>query len=138
MNIIPTAVVRLNSNGNDVIASETGVGPVDAALKAIQKIAGQIDSIKIHEYRLESITGGSDAMAEVCVKIEDKNRNIISARNSGEDIVIASVEAMIDAINKMLLKKMLISNSAGQSFRQLRTRPKSRVLLSYKQSVFDR
>ena len=118
MNIIPTAVVRLNSNGNDVIASETGVGPVDAALKAIQKIAGQIDSIKIHEYRLESITGGSDAMAEVCVKIEDKNGNIISARKSGEDIVIASVEAMIDAINKMLLKKMLISNSAPEA-RQL-------------------
>ena len=105
----------MNSNGNDVIASETGVGPVDAALKAIQKIAGQIDSIKIHEYRLESITGGSDAMAEVCVKIEDKNGNIISARKSGEDIVIASVEAMIDAINKMLLKKMLISNSAAEA-----------------------
>src|SRR6476619_823337 len=89
MNIIPTAVVRLNSNGNDVIASETGVGPVDAALKAIQKIAGQIDSIKIHEYRLESITGGSEPMPEVCVKIEDKNRNISYARKSGEDIVIA-------------------------------------------------
>jgi 2-isopropylmalate synthase len=115
MNIIPTAVVRLNSNGNDVIASETGVGPVDAALKAIQKIAGQIDSIKIHEYRLESITGGSDAMAEVCVKIEDKNRNIISARKSGEDIVIASVEAMIDAINKMMLKKMLLSSNAAEA-----------------------
>ncbi|MFZ0327881.1 MAG: 2-isopropylmalate synthase [Nitrososphaeraceae archaeon] len=114
MNIIPTAVVRLNSNGNDVIASETGVGPVDAALKAIQKIAGQIDSIKIHEYRLESITGGSDAMAEVCVKIEDKNRNIVSARKSGEDIVIASVEAMVDAINKMMLKKMLISSNATE------------------------
>jgi 2-isopropylmalate synthase len=54
-------------------------------------------------------------MAEVCVKIEDKNRNIISARKSGEDIVIASVEAMIDAINKMLLKKMLISNSAAEA-----------------------
>ena len=115
MNIIPTAVVRLNSNGNDVIASETGVGPVDAALKAIQKIAGQIDSIKIHEYRLESITGGSDAMAEVCVKIEDKNRNIISARKSGEDIVIASVEAMIDAINKMMLKKMLLSSNPAEA-----------------------
>src|ERR671924_1022835 len=40
MNIIPTAVVRLNTEGNDLIASEIGVGPVDAALKAIQKIAG--------------------------------------------------------------------------------------------------
>jgi 2-isopropylmalate synthase len=52
-------------------------------------------------------------MAEVSVKIEDKNGNIVSARKSGEDIVIASVEAMIDAINKMMLKKVLLSNRAA-------------------------
>jgi 2-isopropylmalate synthase len=115
MNIIPTAVVRLNTHGRDVTASDTGVGPVDAALKAIQKIAGQIDNIKIHEYRLESITGGSDAMAEVSVKIEDKDKNIVSARKSGEDIVVASVEAMIDAINKMMLKKVMFSYERSAS-----------------------
>ena len=74
MNIIPTAVVRLNTDGKDFIASEIGVGPVDAALKAIQKIAGEIANIKIREYRLDSITGGSDALAEVSIKVEDKDR----------------------------------------------------------------
>ena len=38
---------------------------VDAALKAIQKIAVDMANIRIREYRLGSITGGSDAMAEV-------------------------------------------------------------------------
>ena len=111
MNIIPTAVVRLNANGKDFIASDIGVGPVDAALKAIQKISGEMANVKIREYRLDSITGGSDALAEVTVKVEDKDGNILSARKSGEDIVVASVQAMMDAINKVLLKKVLYSKS---------------------------
>jgi len=111
MNIIPTAVIRLNADGKDYIASEIGVGPVDAALKAIQKISGEMANIKIREYRLDSITGGSDALAEVTIKVEDKNGNIVSARKAGEDIVVASVQAMMDAINKVLLRKVLYSKS---------------------------
>jgi 2-isopropylmalate synthase len=107
MNIIPTAVVRLNTDGKDFIASEIGVGPVDAALKAIQKIAGEMANIKIREYRLDSITGGSDALAEVSVKVEDKYGNVVSARKAGEDVVVASVQAMMDAINKVMLQKVL-------------------------------
>jgi 2-isopropylmalate synthase len=111
MHTIPTAVVRLNAEGKDLISSETGVGPVDAALKAIQKIASDVASIKIREYKLDSITGGSDALAEVSIKVEDKNGNVVSARKANEDIVVASVEAMMDAINKVLLKKVLYSKS---------------------------
>jgi 2-isopropylmalate synthase len=112
LHIIPTAVVKLNIHGKDFIASETGVGPVDSALKAIQTIAHGIANIKIREYKLDSITGGSDALAEVSVKVEDKEGNIISARKSGEDIVVASVQAMIDAINKTMLKKMIQSEKS--------------------------
>jgi 2-isopropylmalate synthase len=112
LHIIPTAVVKLNIHGKDFIASETGVGPVDSALKAIQTIAHGIANIKIREYKLDSITGGSDALAEVSVKVEDKEGNIISARKSGEDIVVASVQAMIDAINKTMLKKMIQSEES--------------------------
>jgi 2-isopropylmalate synthase len=111
MNIIPTAVVRLRTEGKDYIASEIGVGPVDAALKAIQKIAGEMANIKIREYRLDSITGGSDALAEVSVKVEDKNGNVVSARNAGEDVVVASVQAMMDAINKVMLQKVFYSKN---------------------------
>lgn len=111
MNIIPTAVIRLNTDGKDLIASEIGVGPVDAALKAIQKIAGEMANIRIREYKLDSITGGSDALAEVSVKVEDKNGNVFSARKAGEDVVVASVQAMMDAINKVMLRKVLYSKN---------------------------
>ena len=107
LHIIPTAVVKLNIHDKDFIASETGVGPVDAVLKAIQTIANDIASIRIREYKLDSITGGSDASAEVSVKVEDKEGNVISSRKSGKDIVVTSVQAVIDAINTSMLKNLL-------------------------------
>jgi len=101
--IIPTASVKITVDGKDYVAAETGVGPVDAAIKAIQKITDQLVNVRLREYRLEALTGGSDAVAEVIIKVEDKDGNIVSARGAREDIVMASVEAMIEGINKMLL-----------------------------------
>jgi 2-isopropylmalate synthase len=102
--VIPTASVRLVLNGKEYVAAETGVGPVDAVLKAIQKLTSSIEKIRLSEYRLEAITGGSNAVAEVVIKVEDEKGNIVSARAAREDIVMASVEAMINGINKLLVK----------------------------------
>ena len=102
--VIPTASVRLILDGKEYIAAETGVGPVDAVLKAIQKLTNNLENIRLSEYRLEAITGGSNAVAEVVIKVEDEKGNIVSARAAREDIVMASVEAMINGINKLLLK----------------------------------
>lgn len=105
MNIVPMASVKLIVDGKEYISAETGVGPVDAAIKAIQKTIGSLADVKLREYRLEALTGGSDAVAEVIVKVEDKAGNIVSARGVNEDIVRASVEAMIEGINRCLLKR---------------------------------
>ena len=102
--VIPTASVRLILNGKEYVAAETGVGPVDAVLKAIQKLTNNLENIRLREYRLEAITGGSNAVAEVVIKVEDEKGNIVSARAAREDIVMASVEAMINGIKKLLLK----------------------------------
>ncbi|MEM2875678.1 MAG: 2-isopropylmalate synthase, partial [Candidatus Bathyarchaeia archaeon] len=101
--VIPTASVKIRLNGKDYVSAETGVGPVDAAVKAIQKLTDQLVNVRLKEYRLEALTGGSDAVAEVVIKVEDKDGNIISSRAASEDIVMASVEAMINGINKVLL-----------------------------------
>ena len=58
----------------------------------------------LKEYRLEALTGGSDAIAEVIIKVEDKNGNVVSSKAANEDIVKASVNAMIMGINRLLLK----------------------------------
>lgn len=103
--VVPTASVKLLLEGKEYVAAETGVGPVDAAVKAIQKVTDSLANIRLKEYRLEAITGGSDALAEVIVKVEDRSGNVMSARSAGEDIVIASVEAMINGINEILRKR---------------------------------
>jgi len=103
--VIPTASVKIILDGKEYVAAETGVGPVDAAMKAIQKITNQLANVRLTEYRLEALTGGSDAVAEVIIKVEDKDGNIVSARGAREDIVMASVEAMISGINKLLARR---------------------------------
>jgi len=103
--VIPTSSVRLSMGGRDYVSAETGVGPVDASLKAIQRITESLAKIRLREFRIEAVTGGSDAVAEVIVKVEDERGNVVSARGAREDIVMASVEAMINALNKLLLKR---------------------------------
>ncbi|MEM2110509.1 MAG: 2-isopropylmalate synthase [Candidatus Bathyarchaeia archaeon] len=102
--VIPTASVKLILDEKEYVAAETGVGPVDAAIKAIQKITNSLANVRLTEYRLEALTGGSDAVAEVIIKVEDKDGNVVSARGAREDVVMASVEAMINGINKILQK----------------------------------
>ena len=74
-------------------------------MKALQKATASFGEIMLNEYRLESITGGSDALAEVRIKVEDSEGVSASASAAGEDIVVASVEAMLDGINKVLIKR---------------------------------
>ncbi|MEM2928199.1 MAG: 2-isopropylmalate synthase [Nitrososphaerota archaeon] len=105
--ITPTSSIKIVFKDKQYIASETGVGPVDAAIKAIQKVIDPIIKVYLKEYRLEAISGGSDSLAEVIIKVEDSNGNIASARALHEDIVMASVEAMINGINKLLFKRKI-------------------------------
>jgi 2-isopropylmalate synthase len=103
--LIPTASVRLRLNQKEFTSAETGVGPVDAAIRAVQKITDPAIQVTLKEYRLEAITGGSNALAEALVKVEDASGATISATAAREDVVVASVEAMIEAINKVLLRR---------------------------------
>ncbi len=105
--LVPTASVRLRIDGKEYTSAETGVGPIDAAIRAVQKVADPSVHVTLKEYRLEAITGGSDALAEALVKVEDANGSAVSASAASEDVVVASVEAMIEAINKILLRQRL-------------------------------
>ena len=103
--ITPSASVRIKFEGIEMTAEDTGVGPVDAALNAVRKSVSGIEDIRLKEFRLEAITGGSDALADVIVKLEDSKGITSSARAAREDIVLASVEAMVSGINKILLMR---------------------------------
>jgi len=104
---MPYAFVKLTIDGKEYSGTDHGVGPVDASLNAIQKITGKISEIRIKDYALASISGGSNALCEVTISVEDGHGNRVSAKSVGEDIVTTSVQAVIDGINRIMLKKML-------------------------------
>ena len=101
--ITPTATVKAIVNGKERLGASVGVGPVDAALKAVTGILGDY-KFKLRDFRIEAISGGSDALAEVIIGIEDETGRVVSARATNEDIVMASVEALVSAINQHLAR----------------------------------
>ena len=103
--VTPTASVRLIIDGKEFSSAETGVGPVDAAMRAIQRVTMDLVNVRLREYRLEALTGGSNAVAEVVIRVEDKDGNEVSARAANEDIVKASVDAMITGMNRLLQRR---------------------------------
>ena len=97
----PAAVVKLIINGEESVTANTGIGPVDAALNAVQNMIGEHTKIKVHDFRIEAISGGSDALAEVTIGVEDEKGRIVTAHSASADIVLASVDALITAINML-------------------------------------
>ena len=101
--VSPTATVRLEIDGIEKETASTGVGPIDASLNAIRDLLkGEID-MELEEYNLEAITGGTDALAEVFVISSDSMGNRSRGRSTDQDIVMASIKAVLDSINKLLL-----------------------------------
>lgn len=101
--ITPTATVRAMVRGKERVLANIGVGPVDAAVKAVQGLLNTDTSIHLSDFRIDAISGGSDALAEVIIGVEDDRGRRVSARSAREDIVMASVEALISAINRLML-----------------------------------
>lgn len=100
----PTASVKVTIDGIEVVESGVGLGPVDAALNALRKAVMGVADIKLDEYRVEAITGGTDAIVEVWVKMSRENR-VISARGAGPDIIMASVQAFVTGMNRLIQEK---------------------------------
>ncbi len=96
---IPMATVVLDINGEEFSATEPGNGPVDAAYSAIKKMV--MHKVRLEEYIVQAITKGSDDVGKVHVQIENKGK-IYYGFSGNTDIITASVEAFIDAINKIV------------------------------------
>ena len=95
---IPTASMVLEIGGNEVTASASGGGPVDASFRAIESVVNSDTQLQL--YSVNNITSGTDAQGEVTVRLEKAGR-IISGQGADTDIVIASANAYINALNKL-------------------------------------
>jgi len=112
--VTPTATVKLrvrdNGGFDTLIASSIGVGPVDASLKAIMAAFAKTDKLdlpplELAEYHIDAVTGGTDALARVNIKIRDDQKRDFEARAVHEDIVMSSVKALLNGFNKLMIHK---------------------------------
>ncbi|TWP29757.1 2-isopropylmalate synthase [Apibacter muscae] len=92
------AVVTLNIAGEKFTNSSFGNGPVDAAIKAVREIIKR--QVTIQEFLIQAINKGSDDLGKVHMQIE-YNDVVYYGFSANTDITTASVEAFIDAINKI-------------------------------------
>ncbi|HII53709.1 2-isopropylmalate synthase [Candidatus Micrarchaeota archaeon CG1_02_49_24] len=98
--IKPSATLKIKFKGDTVESKGIGVGPVDATAKALEA-AFPKRKLKLVEYNLRAITGGTDALADVEVKVEVNGKPYIGHAVDG-DIVMASVNAMVRALDESL------------------------------------
>ena len=97
-----TATVKLSIEGEIMETSEIGVGPVDASVGAVKSLVKDTVDINLEEYRLEAVSGGTDALAETFVVISDNNGHKATGRATREDVIMSSVVAVINSINRLL------------------------------------
>ena len=95
---IPKAVVTLSIEGIEKTGSATGDGVVDASYKAVESIAPSKSRLLL--YSVNNITTGTDAQGEVSVRLE-KDGRIVNGSGADTDIVIASVKAYVNALNRL-------------------------------------
>lgn len=97
---IPTATIKLKTEDGEIIDAGIGVGSVDAVYKTIDKMVDV--EYTLLDYIVKSVTGGTDALGEVTVKLAGKNDEIYTGRGAGLDIVEASAKAYLNAVNKLV------------------------------------
>lgn len=110
--VTPTASLRLKIDKKEVLEAGIGIGPVDAAIVAVKKSIKDFADIELEEYHVDAITGGTDALIDVVVKLKHDG-NIVTARSTQPDIIMASVEAYLSGINKILGTKYVKNIKEG-------------------------
>jgi len=104
--VTPTSSVKVKFGDKEVVESGLGIGPVDAAMNAIKKVVEGMANIRLKEYHVDAISGGTDAVVSVVVKLTDGKR-IVTARGTSGDIIMASVQAMLNGVNRLLWDRKL-------------------------------
>lgn len=102
---IPTATVKVSVYGEENIATAYGDGPIDSALRALEKALNVKSRLK--DYTIRSLSHGKDAMGEVRVIVSFEG-NEVSGKGISTDIIGASLKAYLDAYNRYSAKSLFM------------------------------
>jgi 2-isopropylmalate synthase len=101
-----SATLVLDIDGTERTTQATGNGPVDATFNAIKALVPH--KAKLQLYQVHAVTEGTDAQAEVSVRLEEEGKTV-TARGADSDTLVASAKAYINALNKLALKRQSVN-----------------------------
>ncbi|MFN7251614.1 MAG: 2-isopropylmalate synthase [Anaerobacillus sp.] len=102
-NNIPTATITMTTlDGKELQEAATGSGSVEAIYNTLERMINS--PVKLLDYRIQSVSGGRDALAEVYVKIRYEELET-SGRGTAHDVLEASAKAYVNAINRVMNRK---------------------------------
>ncbi|MEE1561710.1 MAG: 2-isopropylmalate synthase [Alphaproteobacteria bacterium] len=96
------ATLELEIDGEVTSAEATGDGPVDATFQAIRKLFPHEATLQL--YQVHAVTKGTDAQAEVTVRLEEKGKSV-NGQGADVDTMVASARAYVKALNKLIVKR---------------------------------
>ncbi len=94
-----SATLSLDIAGKHVTTQATGNGPVDAIFNAIRALVPH--EAKLELYQVHAVTEGTDAQAEVSVRLSSDGRSV-TAKGADPDTLVASAKAYLSALNKLM------------------------------------
>ena len=107
-----TAELTLVIDGVERSVEATGDGPVDATFQAVKALAP--NTARLALYQVHAVTEGTDAQATVSVRLEEDGK-IVTGQSADTDTVVASARAYVNALNKLLVRRLKTAPSAGSA-----------------------
>jgi 2-isopropylmalate synthase len=104
-----TADLTIEVDGEARQMTATGDGPVDATFNAIKELTGY--NARLQLYQVHAVTQGTDAQAEVTVRLEEGGKTV-NGQGADTDTLVASARAYMNALNKLLVKREKTAPSA--------------------------
>jgi 2-isopropylmalate synthase len=96
------AELELEIDGEVRQVMAEGRGPVDATFNAIKRLFPHEANLQL--YQVHAVTEGTDAQAEVTVRLEENGRTV-NGQGADIDTLVASARAYVNALNKLLVKR---------------------------------
>jgi 2-isopropylmalate synthase len=94
--------MKLDVEGHTMIEECDGNGPVDATFNCIKALVPHEATLEL--YQVHAVTAGTDAQAEVSVRLSENGRSVTS-KGADPDTLVASAKAYLGALNKLIARR---------------------------------
>jgi 2-isopropylmalate synthase len=106
----PWARVVVSWDDSDHCSEAEGNGPVNAVIEALKQCT-ENTGVRLEEYHLDALSGGSDAQGNVRLSIEEGGM-VSHGRSTHMDVVMASAQAFVAALNHRAFQTELMKRNA--------------------------